>query len=133
MTAAMNRGEKRLSRLFRTRYMRMNGSASIMLSFAAVAVPTIMRQGWRIPLRNLVAAPDRDVARFGADRFMVNSDYPHGLGGAGQGMSDLVRDLDGLSDGEKDQLLGLSAGALFGIDPTTRKQVRNGVAAVVAR
>ena len=73
------------------------------------------------------------VARFGADRFMVNSDYPHGLGGAGQGMADLVRDLDGLSDDEKDQLLGLSAGALFGIDPATRKQVRNGVAAVGAR
>ena len=38
----------------------------IVLSFAAVAVPTMMRQGWRIPLRDLVAAPDRGVARFGA-------------------------------------------------------------------
>ena len=27
---------------------------------------TMMRQGWRIPLRDLVAAPDRGVARFGA-------------------------------------------------------------------
>jgi len=38
----------------------------IVLSFAAVAVPTMMRQGWRIPLRDLVTAPDRGVARFGA-------------------------------------------------------------------
>lgn len=38
----------------------------IVLSFAAVAVPTMMRQGWRIPWRDLVAAPDRGVARFGA-------------------------------------------------------------------
>ena len=69
------------------------------------------------------------VARFGADRFMVNSDYPHGLGGTGEGMADVVRDLDDLTDGEKDQLLGLAACTLFGIDPTTRKQVRNGVTA----
>ena len=38
----------------------------IVLSFAAVAVPTMLRRGWRIPLRDLVAAPDRSVARFGA-------------------------------------------------------------------
>ncbi len=38
----------------------------IVLSFAAVAVPTMMRHGWRIPFRELVAAPDRSVARFGA-------------------------------------------------------------------
>ena len=38
----------------------------IVLSFTAVAVPTMMRQGWRIPLRDLVTAPDRGVARFGA-------------------------------------------------------------------
>ena len=69
------------------------------------------------------------VARFGADRFMVNSDYPHGLGGTGQGMADVVRGLDDLTASEKDQLLGLAAGKLFGIDPITRKQVRNGVTA----
>ena len=79
--------------------------------------------------RRSVAA---QVARFGADRFMVNSDYPHGLGGSGEGMAGIVRDLDGLNDDEKDQLLGLAAGSLFGIDPVTRKQVRNGVTAARA-
>ena len=38
----------------------------IVLSFTAVAVPTIRRNGWRIPVRDLVAAPDKGVARFGA-------------------------------------------------------------------
>ena len=69
------------------------------------------------------------VARFGADRFMVNTDYPHGLGGTGEGMADVVRDLNDLTGDERDQLLGLAAGSLFGIDPVTRKQVRNGVVA----
>ena len=69
------------------------------------------------------------VARFGADRFMANSDFPHGLGGTGEGMADVVRRLDGLADDEKDQLLGIAACSLFGIDPTTRKQVRSGVTA----
>jgi SSS family solute:Na+ symporter len=41
----------------------------ILLSFGAVAVPTIRRQGWRIPLRELIAAPDKGVARFGAALF----------------------------------------------------------------
>ena len=38
----------------------------IVLSFAAVAVPTFIRQGWRIPLRDLFAASDKGVARLGA-------------------------------------------------------------------
>ena len=38
----------------------------IVLSFTAVAVPTMTRNGWRIPFRDLIAAPDRGVARFGA-------------------------------------------------------------------
>ena len=38
----------------------------IVLSFTAVAVPTMKRNGWRIPFRDLIAAPDRGVARFGA-------------------------------------------------------------------
>ena len=38
----------------------------IVLSFGGVAVPTMRRHGWRIPLRDLVAAPDRGVVRFGA-------------------------------------------------------------------
>ena len=41
----------------------------IMLSFSAVAVPTIRRNGWRIPFRDLIAAPDSGVARFGAGLF----------------------------------------------------------------
>lgn len=65
------------------------------------------------------------VERFGADRFMVASDFPHGLGGAGEGMADVVRGLEKLSQVQKDQLLGLSACALFGIDPATRKEVRH--------
>ena len=38
----------------------------IVLSFTAVAVPTTRRHGWRIPFRDLIAAPDKGVARFGA-------------------------------------------------------------------
>ena len=41
----------------------------IVLSFGAVAVPTIRRNGWRIPFRELIAAPDRGVARFGTGLF----------------------------------------------------------------
>ena len=38
----------------------------IVLSFTAVAMPTMRRNGWRIPFRDLIAAPDRGVARLGA-------------------------------------------------------------------
>ena len=38
----------------------------IVLSFTAVAVPTMLHNGWRIPLRDLIVAPDKGVARFGA-------------------------------------------------------------------
>ncbi len=41
----------------------------IVLSFGVVAVPTMLRQGWRIPLRELITAPDRGVARFGVGLF----------------------------------------------------------------
>ena len=41
----------------------------IVISFAVVAVPTMLRHGWRVPLRELIAAPDRGVARFGAGLF----------------------------------------------------------------
>ena len=64
------------------------------------------------------------VERFGADRFIVGSDFPHGLGGSGETMVDGVRHLEALNAGQKEQLLGLSAAALWGIDPTTRKQNR---------
>ena len=41
----------------------------IVLSFAAVAAPTMRRNGWRIPFRDLIAAPDTGVGRFGAALF----------------------------------------------------------------
>ena len=63
---------------------------------------------------------------------MGNSDYPHGLGGSGATLTSVVRGLEDVTDAEKDDLLSRSACALFGIDPVTRKQVRNGVAAVGA-
>ena len=37
----------------------------IVLSFTAVAAPTMRRNGWRIPFRDLIAAPDAGVARLG--------------------------------------------------------------------
>jgi aminocarboxymuconate-semialdehyde decarboxylase len=60
------------------------------------------------------------VEQFGADRFMVNSDFPHGVGGAGEGMVDIVEGIEALSRAQKDDLLGASAATLFNIDPTTR-------------
>ncbi|HZT07290.1 MAG TPA: amidohydrolase family protein [Chloroflexota bacterium] len=64
------------------------------------------------------------VRQFGADRFMVNSDFPHGVGGAGEGMVDIVNGIDEISRSEKDTLLGLAACELFAIDPETRQQRR---------
>ncbi len=62
------------------------------------------------------------VRQFGADRFMVNSDFPHGMGGAGEGMVDIVNGIEGISRSEKDLLLGEAACELFAIDPVTREQ-----------
>lgn len=67
---------------------------------------------------------------FGADRFMVNSDFPHNVGGAGEGMLDVVLGIEGLTATQKETLLGLSACQLFGIDPITRQQHRTGALAV---
>lgn len=64
------------------------------------------------------------VERFGADRFMANSDFPHGLGGAGQGMAENVHGIAKLTEGDKEKILGLSGCALFGIDPRSRQQMR---------
>jgi aminocarboxymuconate-semialdehyde decarboxylase len=64
------------------------------------------------------------VSRFGAGRFMINSDFPHGLGGGGEGAIARLRKIEGLTEGEKEELLGLSACRLFGIDPKTRRQLR---------
>lgn len=69
------------------------------------------------------------VERFGAERFMINSDFPHGVGGGGQGTIPRVRELQGLTSDQKEQLLGLSACKLFAIDPSTREQ-QLGAAAV---
>jgi uncharacterized protein len=67
----------------------------------------------------------RSVAeRFGADRFMANSDFPHGTGGGGEGMAGILRGIVGLTEGDKEKILGLSACELFGIDPRSRKQIR---------
>ncbi len=65
------------------------------------------------------------VERFGAHKFMVNSDFPHfGIGGGNVGTIDQVRSVPGLTPEQQEQLLGLSACELFGIDPETRQQVR---------
>ena len=64
------------------------------------------------------------VGRFGADRFMVNSDFPHGLGGGGENTVKRLEAITGLTQGQREQLLGLSACKLFGLDPATRKQIR---------
>jgi predicted TIM-barrel fold metal-dependent hydrolase len=61
---------------------------------------------------------------FGADRFMVNSDFPHHVGGAGEGMVDTVLSIDGLSPDQREKLLGSSACELFAIDPVTHQQHR---------
>lgn len=37
----------------------------IVLTFAAVAIPTVIRNGWRIPVRELLIVSHRSVARFG--------------------------------------------------------------------
>jgi len=47
----------------------VRSSWAIVLSFAVVAVPTMLRNGWRIPLKDLIAAPDKGVARFGMALF----------------------------------------------------------------
>jgi aminocarboxymuconate-semialdehyde decarboxylase len=62
------------------------------------------------------------VNMFGADRFMVNSDFPHGLGGAGEGMADMVLAIEELTHPQQEQLLGQSACQLFGLDPVTRER-----------
>ena len=38
----------------------------IVLTFAMVAIPTVFRNGWRMPLSDLLTVSNRNVARFGA-------------------------------------------------------------------
>lgn len=63
------------------------------------------------------------IDRFGADRFMVGSDYPHNLGGGGKGTIKRVLSMEFLTQEQKAHLLGLSACKLFGIDQTTRERL----------
>jgi aminocarboxymuconate-semialdehyde decarboxylase len=55
------------------------------------------------------------VQRYGAERLMMAVDFPHGLGGAGESVIDDVLSNPGLTDEQKDRLLGLNAAQLFGI------------------
>ena len=60
------------------------------------------------------------VQRYGADRLIMGTDFPHGLGegigvtGAGP-ISDYVEAIPGLTNEQKDRILGLNAAELFGI------------------
>lgn len=55
------------------------------------------------------------VQRYGAERLMMAVDFPHGLGGAGESVVDNVLDNPGLTEDQKNRLLGLNAAELFGI------------------
>ena len=37
----------------------------IVIAFAVVAIPTVIKNGWRLPVQRLIEAPDRGVAGFG--------------------------------------------------------------------
>ena len=55
------------------------------------------------------------VQRYGANRLMMAVDFPHGLGGAGLTCIDEVLNNPGLTEPQKDRIMGLNAAALFGI------------------
>jgi aminocarboxymuconate-semialdehyde decarboxylase len=55
------------------------------------------------------------VKRYGPNRLMMASDFPHGLGGPGDTAVEQVLTNPGLSQHEKDRILGLNAAELFGI------------------
>ena len=46
---------------------------------------------------------------------MMAVDFPHGLGGAGLTCIDEVLNNPGLTEPQKDRIMGLNAAALFGI------------------
>ncbi len=58
------------------------------------------------------------VQRYGADRLMMAVDFPHGLGGAGEGVIDAVLNNPGLTHQQKERIMGLNAAELFGIAGT---------------
>ena len=47
----------------------VRSSWAIVLSFVLIAAPTMIQNGWRIPMADLVTAPDKGVARFGMVMF----------------------------------------------------------------
>jgi aminocarboxymuconate-semialdehyde decarboxylase len=53
------------------------------------------------------------VQRYGADHFLMGTDYPHGLGGAS--IDDLSENLV-INEDEKRKLMGLNAAKLFGLE-----------------
>ncbi|MBM2812921.1 MAG: Amidohydrolase [Chloroflexi bacterium] len=61
------------------------------------------------------------IERHGPDRFLMGTDFPHGLGGAS--LTDL-RSNPTLSEDAKEKLLGLNAAKLFGL-PTESKLARS--------
>jgi aminocarboxymuconate-semialdehyde decarboxylase len=55
------------------------------------------------------------VERYGAGRLMMAVDFPHGLGGAGESLVEAVLSNSGLTDDQKDRILGFNAAELFRI------------------
>jgi predicted TIM-barrel fold metal-dependent hydrolase len=55
------------------------------------------------------------VKRYGPNRLMMAVDFPHGLGGSGETAIEQVLTNPGLTQAEKERILGLNAAELFGI------------------
>jgi aminocarboxymuconate-semialdehyde decarboxylase len=55
------------------------------------------------------------IQRFGVGQIMMAIDFPHGLGGAGESAVDDVFDNPGLTDAQRDRILGLNAAELFAV------------------
>jgi aminocarboxymuconate-semialdehyde decarboxylase len=54
------------------------------------------------------------MKRYGAKRLMMAVDFPHGLGGAGESVVEVVSSNPAFTQDEKDRILGLNAAELFG-------------------
>ena len=68
--------------------------------------------------------------RYGADRLMMAIDFPHGLGGAGESCIDDVVTNTGLTEAQKDRILGLNAAEFFGLPVDQRREPMADLAAV---
>jgi predicted TIM-barrel fold metal-dependent hydrolase len=55
------------------------------------------------------------IERLGADRFLLSSDYPHGLAGSGMNTIEFLESLTTVSREDKEKLMGLNAAKLFNI------------------